>query len=595
MQWSPLQQQILKHGGSALIVGCPGSGKTALLLAHAENLLRGGTPKVALVTFAFRTQEHLKSIAQPSLKELWPRLVAQTMKDLAAAQLAAAGHTVNFATNNQVREILRALIPAHAFTGSVGDAEHILRSAKSHAKKLPENDRYFPFVQAYQARLDELGLMDRHDIIRRHIRGMRDGSLKPAPVTHLLLDNLQDATELQLIWLQMHLNAGIHLTLTADDDITVYGLDGAMGPAALEQVEEWPDVTRFELPASWRTPPGLSGAVGKIARQLRTRVAKPQDTLAVSGGTLRAEVFPNPPAEHVFLADLCFQLLSQNQKVGILTRTHLAAAQITHALRKHGAHIIRNDATLSLSHAFNPAGFFRPVWDEPTPQLVLAMLYLMLGQGGTGHLQVVLLGFGVPPQAVAAMQQLGLSGQNWLAEGCPLPTVPEASPTTLASIRQVRRAFRAAAQLLAEKGAGKTVSPRDVFKSLLAELLPHLPESEHPPALLAADMLLNLSGKLTEILPRVRQETLPDMASPITVATVHEARNREFDTVILPYAGAQQWPHPASALLGADLDHDRRLFYLAASRTKGNLIITRHTPEPSPYLAELQQSLRPKK
>lgn len=595
--WTPSQQQVLAFNGSSLTVGTPGSGKTSLLLAQAEHLANHGH-KVAVATFSFRSHQYLKAIATPSQAAIWNRLGTGTLRDLAIQQLHIAGQSFSFASNNQVREILRGLIPAQAFPGTLEDAEHIIRSAKARAKKLPESDRYFPFVEAYKARLEELGLADRHDIIRRHVIGMRDGSVPPLPVTHLLLDNVQDATELQLIWLQMHLAQGITLKLTGDDDVTAFGQDGAQGPKALETIESWGEMTRFNLTETQRIAPVLVPAVDKVARQLRTRVAKTLEAAPATkdslrqNATLRVEVFPNAPAEHVFLAETCQELLRKlpqgqrtpgaGHQIGILTRTHFEAACITHALRRHG---------------LNPASYARLIWEERTPQIILSLLYLMLGQGNNGHLHMVLLGFGVPATTVAALFQAGLRAEQWAAHGFTVPALPDESPTTLATLQQVRRAMRTSQQLLqappaATGMADAALTPRMVFKALVSELLPHLPADEHAYALLATDMLLNLSGKLTEVLPRVRTETLPDMASPIVVAPVRETRNQQFGTVILPYASANHWPKPPSKLMGTDADHERRLFYLAITRSAGSLIFTRHQPEASPLVQELQQSLK---
>jgi hypothetical protein len=294
------------------------------------------------------------------------------------------------------------------------------------------------------------------------------------------------------------------------------------------------------------------------------------------------EAFPSVTAEHQFLTHTVSQLLARAQAargtpeggaVGILTRDDFTATLLIHVLRKAG---------------LNPASFARLLWENPTPQLVLAMLYVLLGQAGNAHLQLVLMGFGLPPSTVAALFGQGLSAENWLPRGCPLPPLEGLSPTLQASAQKARRAFSGAWQLM----SSKTLAPNQVFKALVAELLPTLPESEQPQALLATDALLSLSGKLAEILPRVMQETLPDMTSPITVAPVREARNMEFSAVILPHCGAGNWPQPPHTLLGPNPDHERRLFYLALTRTRGPLLLTWHTPQPSPYIAELQQSLK---
>lgn len=577
--WSAPQKEALKHPTSILIIGTAGSGKTSLALARTAHT--ADKSPTALATFAFRNQEYLHALVGTNFKGMWEKLTTGTMADLAAAQLKAAGQQFRFATNNQVREVLRMLMAEQAFAGTLEVAEHIIRAAKVRAKKLPENDRNYPFVQAYLAKMEELGLTDRHDLIRRHVRGMMDGSVQPVPVKHLVVENIQDATELQLIWLQQHHNAGIILTLTADDDQTAFSTDGAFGATGLSQVREWEDMHTVTLEQTYRIPQSIAPVVNKVARQLRHRTSKDMTSEVKTPASLRVEVFPHAPAEHAYLAETCLELARQGQTVGIITRTDADAALLTHALRKYGQS--------PDGFRLNPASFARLIWEEPTPQLILALLYVLLNEAMPIQLYVVMLGFGIPASTAQELLDKGLTPKDWLSRGCPLPAAAaDTSPTTQLSLQHMRQAFRSAAQLLHARALGA----REVFKTLVAQLIEHLPASEHNQALLATDMLLSLSGKLTEVLPRVRTETLPDMGSRITVAPVREVRNREFGTVILPYMDIRRWPQPHSTLLPPDPDHERHLFYLAISRSAGNIILTRHTPEASPFVAELQQSLK---
>jgi superfamily I DNA/RNA helicase len=142
--------------------------------------------------------------------------------------------------------------------------------------------------------------------------------------------------------------------------------------------------------------------------------------------------------------------------------------------------------------------------------------------------------------------------------------------------------------------ASRALDPREAFKACVAEILPKLRDEDKNLALLATDMLLNLQGKLTEVLPRVQQETMPNPASPVVVAPVREVRNMGFNTVILPYADSLTWPRQPFPILGPDPEHERRLFYLAISRTAGNLLVT-YSGALSPFVTELQTTLRPRR
>ncbi len=556
--WNAGQNQVLNTAESMVVVGGPGSGKTAVLQEKARRAQAAGHT-VQLLTFGARVAEFLKSDK--------PTYAVSTMVEAAAAQLVAHGVPVKSATNNQMRQLLRQLMPAQSFQGTLAEAEHIVRAAKSRAKKLPENDRYFPFVKAYQQQLESQGLLDRHDIIRRHVLAMRENAVPPLKVTWLLVDTVQDITELQLIWLQQHMAHGVKVVLAVDDDTTAYGRDGAMGHGVLASLEAM-GVPQVVLPQGYRMPTTLAPVYGRMARQLRQRAPKPEATASTRQGAVVVEMFAERRAEQGYVVERCRALAARGETVGVITRTDAEANHMVHVLQKQG---------------LNPASYARLVWEEPTPQLVLAVLYMLVGQARAAHVQLVVLGLGVPWAALPEASTL----ENWLEKGAPWPLAAGSSPTTQMLQARIRQAFRGAYMLW----SGQHMPPRDIFKALVADVLPLLPVPEQESALLAADMLVGLGGKLAEVLPRIQHETMPDMASLVTVAPVREVRGRAFRHVVMPFMGASSWPLKEGPLLPAEPDHERRLWLLACSRAEETLMLTGHEPTQSPFVAELQQAL----
>lgn len=587
LNWNPAQQKVLDASGNLLVVGAAGTGKTELLIAKAARLIESGIPaaEIDMTSFAYRSTEYLRSVATERLPQQAPHITFGTLAEMAFDRLKAAGQQLNFASNNRVRQILRGVVAEQAFPGSLAEAEHIIRSYKSRAKKVPDNDKYYLLFDAYKRHMDKLHLVDRHDVIRAHILAMRNQTALPIQAKVLMVDNVQDATELQLIWLKEHLQAGLTLVMAGNDDLTAFALDGAQGKAALEAMEGWPNTTKLALSGSYRTPASLAPVLGKVPRLLRSRAEKPDEqpnNRTTAQLTIRG--FASAGEETGYLLSTASELIKRTDgkgkpfTVGIITRDDFGAHIIAHRLKQQG---------------LNPASFARPLWEDPIPQTVLGLLYLLLNKATDTHLRMVLLGFGLPPTTVVEMAaDADFTSTDWLPRGCPFPPVTDASPTTITTMAKLRRTLGGAWQLMQDR----KVSPRDVFKAMLADMLPTLPEADQPAALLTAEMLLSLTGKLTEVLPRVVAETLPDMSSPITVAPVREVRNRQFHTVILPRCQVGVWPPlPGKVLPTLEnlnlADHERRLFYLALTRSSGNILITHHAPL-SPMAQDLQTTLK---
>jgi DNA helicase-2/ATP-dependent DNA helicase PcrA len=94
-----------------------------------------------------------------------------------------------------------------------------------------------------------------------------------------------------------------------------------------------------------------------------------------------------------------------------------------------------------------------------------------------------------------------------------------------------------------------------------------------------------------------------DTGSGLTITTIHKAKGREWDTVIIPACEHHLIPGQRKTATPEDIEEQRRLFYVAITRARRELIITHskkrvrpwgppfpEPSEPSPFIAEIQPS-----
>lgn len=572
--WDASQTAALSHQGSAVLLGATGSGKTSLLVEKVAALLAQGVSpdNIALTTFAHRAMQALKIKLAVRVGPQATKIRVNTMVELAQAQLEAVGQQPVFVTNNQVRLMLRGIMREAGFPGTLIEASETIHFLKSQRNKPDGKHPFDALYRAYTRQLDSQRLADRNDVLRSHLQGLKGGSVPPVPVGYLLVDNVQDATPLQLAWLKAHLDADITLLLAANDDLTAYASDGAAGAAGIREIQGWPSVHIARLTETYRIPAIITPPLERLMASIPDRLSKPATPHNSHQASITVQAFATASDEHAFLAAKARELAGgEPQSVGLITRTDEHANLLAHLLRKQG---------------FNPASYARLIWEEPPAQKVLALLYLLLGSATDSQLHLVLQGFGCTADTTARLAAEGLSADDWLARGGPFPDVAAYDAATKHLLAKAHRSLWGAWQVL----QAKTLGAREVFKGVLEAMLAHQPLEALPTMLLAADMLLSLSGKLSEVLPRVMQETMPDMTAPLVVAPVREVRNLEFKTVLIPHAQPGHWPRPVSTGLPEAPEHERHLFYLALSRTKGDILITHHG-HPTPLVAELQENL----
>ena len=76
---------------------------------------------------------------------------------------------------------------------------------------------------------------------------------------------------------------------------------------------------------------------------------------------------------------------------------------------------------------------------------------------------------------------------------------------------------------------------------------------------------------------RYQDQTIPmtdTESKPLVVSTIHSAKGLEWHTVFVPFALDGLFPSSRSVGTLQEIEEERRLFYVAASRAKENLFIT---------------------
>ena len=568
------QARIIEHKGSCLITGVPGSGKTLLIIEKAARLAmaEGDGESVCVIGFSWRGTCLLEKIFQQRYPQLASKVRFATLKDLAQEQLEKAEKTkIQFADNARVRKLLTHAMRDTDFTGNVREAEHIIRTFRNQLRNPKEGEPHFALFQKYKDLIDKMGVLDRHTIIRRHIVAMDNGTADPSAAKYILLDNVQDITPIQLRWLQGHMKAKAKVILAGNDDLTTFGRDGALGVEGVQKVMKLSGVQHFDLTESYRTPHSLMAPVSKIPRLLKQRISKREKSVNPKPANLHVQEFGNRGAELSFVLERMQQDLkaSPGTRVGIVVRSDEQALRINHLLRMRGV---------------NTACYARIIWERKGAQLVLDLLYLVLNQAKDYQLYNIFGAFGVSLDVQSQLAQKGLQASGWLMQGAPLPQDIEGDVQPLSKLRRQLKGVWSLIQ-------ARQISPRDAFKVLVHDLLPHLNEEERRFALLALDMLLNVKGRLQDVLPRIQQEILPDMSSRIVVAPVREVRNMEFDVLYLPFSEGSEWPSQETQVLGVDEEHERRLFYMAVSRAKGSIAVT-YSDSLNKYIKEMQTNYK---
>ena len=140
-----------------------------------------------------------------------------------------------------------------------------------------------------------------------------------------------------------------------------------------------------------------------------------------------------------------------------------------------------------------------------------------------------------------------------------------------------------------KKVSSSSMSPGEKAAGILYYYEPILKTryDDHPKRKKDLDMFQNITERykdvstlLTDLALEPPQESVVDVEDPgperefLTLSTIHSAKGLEWNSVFIIYALEGRFPAMRSVGTDEEIEEERRLMYVAVTRTKANLFIT---------------------
>lgn len=337
--WDDVQAAVVAARESVLVLGGPGTGKSACLRgASAEQASRLGPERVLGITHDRAAAQSWQAAAARSVAGVAPRVT--TVAALAAAVLAESGEPqLRLLTapeqEARVRDLLAGSVSTDAGAGGVewpvewkaaiatrGFARQ-LRRAVSHVRRQawdPEDlaraaaeqsdpawEAVARFVGEYLQVLDWEGAVDYVEAVLRAVRLAESGRWLGTRAAALIVDDAQDLAPLEVRLLRAVMEPGGQLIAAADPDQSIWSFRGA-DPAAVSGLAR--DSTVLVLPKAYRGSAQLRDARADLLGSrwyagLPPEAAHPHRTPAIAAdtsGRLRLLEFDDPAAQSAHVA-----------------------------------------------------------------------------------------------------------------------------------------------------------------------------------------------------------------------------------------------------------------------------------------------------
>jgi DNA helicase-2/ATP-dependent DNA helicase PcrA len=626
---NPAQREAVEHAeGPLLVLAGAGSGKTRVITHRVVRLLDRGVPPAAIVALTF-TNKAAAEMRERVAAMLGGRartgarggnggasaLTVSTFHSfglnvLGREREALGGRFTIFDQGDQtslVKQLLREAGADRAY-----DAQAVLsrisgaKNAFLAADELPERegDAYDEITKVvfprYQSALRQYRAFDFDDLVCEVARLWRDRTdvrgRWQAQFLHVLVDEYQDTNRAQLEMLRLLCGERKNVCAVGDDDQAIYGWRGAEVRNILDFDRHFTGARVVKLEQNYRSrAPILAVANAVIAKRIDAKWRKVLFTERAGGEPVQLAIAPTPEAEAAWVAREARRMVREEKRrpndIAILYRSNGQSRLVEEALREQGV-------------AHRVVGGMQ-FFERKEVKDVLAYLKVALNPSDEISLRRVV---NHPPRGIGEVT-LDRLAAHALARGWSLfeavdrvDALDDVGTTARDGCRDLAKVIaEARKELFTEKRPPSAVARAIVERvGLKAEI-----DSSSPTGDAAAKRWANVESILATLGRREAREGAgtdglsaflhlltmdfepesKESGDVVTLSTLHGSKGLEFDVVFLVGCEEGYLPHARTLdarategigdAPGADIEEERRLFYVGVTRARDRLFLSR--------------------
>ena len=630
---NPAQYEaVIYQGGPLLIVAGAGSGKTRVLTHRIAYLLATGRARgseILAITFtnkaAAEMRERLETLVGGAGKYMWVLTFHSACVRILRREHEAAGLSSSFsiydATDSQrlITLIVRELgidpkrFTPKAFANRISDLKNELITPLQFAETANTSnpfERHLAEVyRAYNQRLKAANALDFDDIIMRTVQLLR---AKPAIAQlyrrrfrHVLVDEYQDTNHAQYVLVRELVGVASQgpsgeLTVVGDSDQSIYAFRGATIRNIEEFEKDFPNSHTILLEQNYRSTQNILSAANAVISQNDGRRAKNLWTALGDGEKIVGYVADSEYDEARWVSQEIERLGEENGvrpgQVAVFYRTNAQSRALEEAFMRAGVpyKVVGGTRFYERKEIKDALAYLRAV-DNPDDTVSLRRIFNVPKRG---------LGQKAEATLAAHAEQYGISFGQAISDaaGRARPENPQGQVIFTPQVEglatrtrtQVRRFDDILEGLRTQLHEGAGVA--ELLDSALeaSGYLAELRASDDPQDASRVENLAELhavaedfqqenpTGTLAEFLERVSlvadSDQIPDDdggQGQVTLMTVHTAKGLEFPVVFVTGFEDGTFPHSRSLADESELAEERRLAYVALTRARERLYLTR--------------------
>ena len=380
---------------------------------------------------------------------------------------------------------------------------------------------------------------------------------------HILVDEFQDIDLKQYRVLLLLAGEKRNIFAVGDDDQSIYGFRGACPSIMKKFMEEHKDITVVNLVKNYRSSAGIVNTAVSLIKNNTSRIEKRQEAVNTEEGVVSVQIFKSSAQEAVFVADKIEELRESKPEIsiGVLYRMGRCPRSLEDELKKRELVYHKNEAGTN---------YFEEDWVKD-----ILSYFRLASEGGRFNDLLRILNRperGLSREAFNFSENTGFEAllEYYADDEDRLMAVSKLTK----DLEFIRELPAEAALNYVLKGAGYERELEKRFKEeALDEAVTQLYERTCGHGSITG--FIDLAQRETEAFDKEEKEkkkVKKGSGGGIILQTAHASKGLEYDAVFVICMQEGFFPHKKAAT-GAEIEEERRLFYVAMTRARKELYI----------------------
>lgn len=582
MQVSNAQHQAITHGaGPAIVLAGPGSGKTLVITQRVRYLIEAyhvRPQEILVITFTKAAAQEMQSRFQALSRQRG--VTFGTFHAVFFHILKYAYHysAANILTEEKKYQILQRLLSESGLhfedeketLSEIASEISVVKNEQIplehyYSKSCPE-EVFRGFYRKYEEMHRREGLLDFDDMMTMTYELLTQrADILAAWQRHyryILVDEFQDINLLQYAILRLLADPERNLFIVGDDDQSIYRFRGAKPEIMLNFPKDYPDTKQIVLDRNFRSVASVIRAAQLVIRENTKRFAKRAVHVRKGQGQIDIREFSGQEHESLYLIKKVQESLAGGippNEIAVLYRTNQGARPYAERLMEFNIPFEMRDALPN-------------IYEHWIAKDLFAYLHLARERLDRAEFLQVMnrpkryIARDAIDAKVISLETLRTyyEDKDWMLDRIDrleldLRMLKDMAP--YAAVNYIRYGMNYE-EYLQEYAKARRMKPEE-----LTDILDEIQDGCRPFKTVEAwyEHLTAYKERLLE--QRGKKERDPDA---ITLATLHSAKGLEFQEVFLVDVNEGTIPH-RKASMEADLEEERRLFYVGMTRAKDRL------------------------